>query len=113
MQKIEFFNTFMEKNDYNKLFFVSILQSLSTFMVMYFVPLLFILTIKSIQFNSIGIENTVDINRPLLSKYCCLENECQFMAAYSFMDSEKYTADTKKGGKRIQIINLFTNIWNF
>jgi hypothetical protein len=29
------------------------------------------------QFISIGVENTVDINNPLLSKYCCLENNLE------------------------------------
>lgn len=48
------------------------------------------------QLSKMGIENTVDINRPLLSKYCCFEKERQFIDAYSLIDSEKYTADTEK-----------------
>lgn len=41
------------------------------------------------QFNNIGIEKTTEINNPLLSKYCCLENTCQFDEAISFILSEK------------------------
>lgn len=47
------------------------------------------LPIISIQFNRIGIENTVDMNRPLLSKYCWRENEVQCRAANSLIYSEK------------------------
>lgn len=46
------------------------------------------------QFNNIGIENTVDMKRPLLSKYCCFENDLQLSAAYSFILSEKYAIST-------------------
>lgn len=46
------------------------------------------------QFNRIGIENTVDINNPLLSKYCSRENDFQCIAASSFIVSEKYTNNT-------------------
>lgn len=35
------------------------------------------LTIISMQFSKIGIEKTVDMNNPLLSKYCCRENDLQ------------------------------------
>lgn len=52
------------------------------------------LTIISIQLSRIGIENTVDIKNPLLSKYCCFENDCQLRAAISLMSSEKYTITT-------------------
>lgn len=52
------------------------------------------LTIISIQLSKIGIEKTVDMNKPLLSKYCCRENDLQWMAANSFMFSEKYTSNT-------------------
>lgn len=48
------------------------------------------------QFRRIGIENTVEINNPLLSKYCCFENARQFFAAISFIFSEKYTNNTEK-----------------
>lgn len=47
------------------------------------------------QFNRIGIENTVDMNRPLLSKYCSREKDLQFLAASSFMVSEQYTNNTE------------------
>lgn len=43
----------------------------------------------SIQFSRMGTEKTTDINNPLLSKYCCLENIFQLNAAYSFIVSEK------------------------
>lgn len=46
------------------------------------------------QFNNIGIQKTTDMKSPLLSKYCCLENKVQFLAATSFMLSEKYTSNT-------------------
>lgn len=49
-----------------------------------------------IQFNNIGTENTIDINNPLLSKYCCLENICQLVEANSLILSEKYTSNTEK-----------------
>lgn len=39
-------------------------------------------------------ENTTDMKSPLLSKYCCLENNAQFLAATSLMFSEKYTSNT-------------------
>lgn len=52
------------------------------------------LPIISIQFNRIGIENTVDINKPLLSKYCWRENVVQCRAANSLIYSEKYTNNT-------------------
>lgn len=52
------------------------------------------LPIISIQFNRIGIENTVDINKPLLSKYCWRENLVQCWAANSLIYSEKYTNST-------------------
>lgn len=54
------------------------------------------LTTIIMQFSNIGIENTTDMNNPLLSKYCCLENNAQFLAATSFMLSEKYTNSTGK-----------------
>lgn len=50
---------------------------------------LLVLTTIIIQFSNIGIENTTDINRPLLSKYCCRENKAQLFAATSFILSEK------------------------
>lgn len=53
-----------------------------------------LLTTIIMQLSSIGIENTTDINRPLLSKYCCLEKRAQFLAATSFILSEKYTSNT-------------------
>lgn len=49
---------------------------------------------SSIQFSKIGIENTVDINNPLLSKYCWRENVVQCRAANSLIVSEKYTNNT-------------------
>lgn len=48
------------------------------------------------QLRRIGMENTTDMKRPLLSKYCCLENRVQFRAATSFIFSEKYTRSTEK-----------------
>jgi hypothetical protein len=48
------------------------------------------------QLSRIGMEKTTDMNRPLLSKYCCLENRAQFRAATSFILSEKYTSSTEK-----------------
>lgn len=48
-----------------------------------------VLTTISMQFNNIGIEKTTDINRPLLSKYCCLENIFQLVDASSLILSEK------------------------
>lgn len=51
------------------------------------------------QFNRIGIENTVEMNKPLLSKYCSRENDRQFLAANSFIVSEKYTSNTKMKNK--------------
>lgn len=36
-----------------------------------------ILTIMTIQLNNIGAENTVEIKKPLLSKYCSLANDLQ------------------------------------
>lgn len=54
------------------------------------------------QFSKIGIENTVEMNRPLLSKYCSRENNRQFIAANSFIVSEKYTNRTAK--RRIMLI---------
>lgn len=46
------------------------------------------------QFSRMGIENTVDMNRPLLSKYCWRENDLQWRAASSLIVSEKYTNNT-------------------
>lgn len=46
------------------------------------------------QFKRTGIETVIDMNMPLLSKYCCRENEAHFWAAISFMLSEKYTSDS-------------------
>lgn len=56
------------------------------------------------QFSSIGMENTTDMNSPLLSKYCCLENKVQFRAATSLMFSEKYTSNTEIENK-IELYN--------
>lgn len=42
-----------------------------------------------IQLRRIGTENTRDINNPLLSKYCCLENNLQCVEATSLIFSEK------------------------
>lgn len=48
------------------------------------------------QFNKIGIEKTMDMKRPLLSKYCCRDSDVQFFDAYSLMLSEKNTNNTEK-----------------
>lgn len=46
------------------------------------------------QFKRIGIENTVDMNKPLLSKYCSFEKDIQCFAPNSLIVSEKYTSNT-------------------
>lgn len=62
--------------------------------IYYIMEIITPLTIISMQFNRIGIENTVEMNRPLLSKYCSRENDLQFFAANSFIVSEKNTNNT-------------------
>lgn len=61
-----------------------------------------ILTTINMQFIKIGTENTTEMKRPLLSKYCWRENIFQFEEATSFIFSEKYTKSTKS----IAIINI-------
>lgn len=58
--------------------------------------LAFKLTIKIIQLSSKGTQTTVDINSPLLSKYCWREKDFQLMAAYSLINSEQYVITTKE-----------------
>lgn len=65
----------------------------------------------------IGIENTTDMNNPLLSKYCCRENICQFEEAKLFKFSEKYTISTEtyKNSSFNQMVNkqqLFIQVFN-
>lgn len=47
------------------------------------------------QLSRIGQEKITLMNSPLESKYCCLANLCQFLAANSFKNSEKYTRKTE------------------
>ena len=47
------------------------------------------LTIISMQLSRIGMEKTVEMKSPLLSKYCCRENDRQWIAATSLIDSVK------------------------
>lgn len=54
------------------------------------------LTTIIIQFRRMGIENTVDMNNPLLSKYCSLENDFQYLAPNSLIVSEKNTSNTER-----------------
>lgn len=66
-------------------------------------------TIMSMQFSRIGIEKIVDMNSPLLSKYCSRENDFQYVAPKPLIVSEKYTSNTMEKEKQTKLKHLSGN----
>lgn len=62
------------------------------------------------QLTRIGDEKMTLMKSPLESKYCCLENRCQFFAATSFRNSEQYTSTTENDFNELKFSNVYDEL---